>query len=36
MALYSDEYPYQSNNLYSISFEYLDRADVKVSVNGVD
>ena len=36
MALYSDEYPYQSSNLYSISFEYLDRADVKVSVNGVD
>ena len=36
MANYSDEYPYQSNNLYSISFEYLDRADVKVSVNGVD
>ena len=36
MANYSDEYPYQSSNLYSITFEYLDREDVKVSVNGVD
>ena len=36
MANYSVEYPYQSSNLYSITFEYLDREDVKVSVNGVD
>lgn len=36
MALYSELYSHKSSNLYSIPFEYLDRADVKVSVNGVD
>ena len=36
MALYSESYSHKSSNLYSIPFEYLDRADVKVSVNGVD